>query len=161
MIKASRFAFGGKMLYVTPATQSKQSTMTKTTIVLAVLLLGISAAQAAPIKAKYCSAVAVADAAQDKQVIGELGRFASAHALQKLSNQGANTSAWRNADSTVQLAVTSNVEGMGDIVTLFDTNQPVGPTRGQLTSYVTQNVAPIAKVTMCSAIPGFKTPEIR
>jgi len=135
--------------------------MTKTSLVLAALLLGISAAQAAPIKAKYCSAVAVADAAQDKQVTGELGRFASAHALQKLSNQGANTNAWRNADSTVQLAVTSNVEGMGDIVTLFDVNQPIGPTRGQLAAYVTQKVAPIAAVTLCKDIPGFKTPEIR
>jgi hypothetical protein len=135
--------------------------MTKIAIVLAALLVGISATQAAPIKAKYCSAVAVADVAQDKRVIGEMSSFANAHALKKLSNQGANTNAWRNSDSTVQLAITSNIEGLGSIVTLFDTNRPIGPTRGALASFVAQNVAAIAKVTMCSDIPGFKTPEIK
>ena len=135
--------------------------MNKVVIAFVVVLAGVMAAQAAPIKAKYCSAAAVAGTAQDQQVIGLMSEFASAHALKKLSNQGPNTNAWRSDDSTVQLAVTSNVEGMGDIVTLFDTNKSTGPTRGQLASYVTQKIAPIAKVTMCKDIPGFKTPEIK
>ena len=135
--------------------------MTKTLLVFAALLVGMSAAQAAPIKAKYCSAVAVHNPSENTVLTNTLGKFAHARALKKLSNQGPNTSAWRSDDSTLQLAVTSNVGDMGSIVTLFDVNQPAGPTRGQLAAYVTQNVASAFQVTQCKDIPGFKTPEIR
>ncbi len=89
-----------------------------------------------------------------------LSRFANSHSLAKLSNQGPNTMAWRNANSTVQLAVTTNVGQIGSVVTLFDTNQPVGPTSAQLSSYVKQNIGSGFTVTMCNDIPGFKTPVI-
>ena len=132
MIKDAGFASASEMLYVTPATRSKQGTMTKAILVLAALLLGISAAQAAPIKAKYCSAVGVHATQENQLLTDSLGKFARGHALKKLSNQGPNTTAWRNDDSTLQLAVTANVVEQGSIVTLFDTNQPTGPTSAQL-----------------------------
>jgi hypothetical protein len=139
--------------------------MNKTAIVFALLLAGIAAAQAAQasasIKAKYCSAVAVGNQMENKLLTDALAKFAHAHSLAKLSNQGPNTTAWRNSDSTVQLAVTSNVGNMGSIVTLFDTSQPVGPTSTQLASYVRQQVQSGFTVTLCSDIPGFKTPEIK
>lgn len=135
--------------------------MTKTLIAFAVLLAGMSAAQAAPIKAKYCSAVAVANRAENTVLTTTLAKFANERSLKKLSNQGPNTTAWRNADSTVQLAVTSNVGDMGSIVTLFDTNQPVGPTPAQLSGYVKNNVASAFTVTLCKDIPSFKTPTIQ
>lgn len=135
--------------------------MNKILLVSAALLVGISAAQAAPIKAKYCSAVSVANTTENKLLTDSLAKFAHAHALAKLSNQGPNTTAWRSGDSTVQLAVTSDVPNLGSIVTLFDTNQPVGPTSGQLATYVTQNVQPAFAVALCANISGFKTPEIK
>jgi hypothetical protein len=139
----------------------KSGHMNKTFIVLTVLLAGISAAQAAPIKAKYCSAVAVQNTAENKLLTDSLAKFARAHALKKLSNQGPNTNAWRNDGATVQLAITSNVGDMGSIVTLFDTNQPTGPMREQLAGYVKQNVGSAFTVTLCSDIPGFQTPTIQ
>lgn len=134
--------------------------MTRTFIALALLLVGISVAQAAPIKAKYCVAVATTDPAQEKQLTGMVARFAAAHALKKLSNQAPNTDAYRSADETVQVAVTTKLGDMGAVLFLFDVNQPIGPSRGQLAAYVKKNVAPIFKVTICSDIKGFKTPTI-
>jgi hypothetical protein len=151
------------MLYLTPAKQTKMSieNMNKAAIAFALLLAGISAAQAAPIKAKYCVAVAVtSDAKQEKQLTGLVAQFAGAHALKQLSHQAANTDAYRSADSTIEVAVTTEVGGLGAVLFMFDTNQPVGPISGQLASYVKRKVAPLFKVTKCSDIEGFKTPEI-
>ena len=96
--------------------------MTRIVIVLSFLLVGISAAQAAaPIKAKYCAAVSVtSDPAQDKQLTQMMREFAATHALKPLSQQGANTLAYRSSDDAVELAVTSGVGDLGSIVTLFD-----------------------------------------
>jgi hypothetical protein len=137
--------------------------MNRLAIAFALVLAGagVTGAQAAPIKAKYCAAVATYNTNEEQLLTGTLAKFASARSLRKLSNQGPNTTAWRNDDSTVQLAVTTDVGDMGSIVTLFDVSQPAGPTRGQLASYVQQNVASAMQVTPCSDIPGFKTPEIR
>ncbi|MGQ0740919.1 MAG: hypothetical protein ACT4OG_01300 [Alphaproteobacteria bacterium] len=129
--------------------------------IAAALVLAAAGAQAAPIKAKYCAAVSVYGVSENKLLTDTLGKFANARSLRKLSNQGPNTTAWRNGDSTVQLAVTSNVGDMGSIVTLFDVNEPAGPTRGQLAAYVKSNVASAFRVTQCGDIPGFKTLEIK
>lgn len=134
--------------------------MTKALTVLAFLLVGISAAHAAPIKAKYCVAVAATDSAQEKQLTGMVARFAAAHALKKLSNQAPNTDAYRSADETVQVAITTKLGDMGTVLFLFDVNQPIGPSRGQLAAYVKKNVEPAFKVTRCVDIKGFKTPTI-
>ena len=135
--------------------------MTKALAVLAFLLVGISTAQAAPIKAKYCVAVAVpADPAQEKQLTQLVRNFADAHALKQLSHQAANTDAYRSADESVEVAVTTKLGEMGAVLFMFDVNQPIGPTRAQLTSYVKQKVALLFKVTPCSDIKGFRTPTI-
>lgn len=137
--------------------------MTKAVLILSLLLAGISAARAAgPIKAMYCVAVDVTqNPAQDQQLTQMMGEFAAVHALKPLAHQGADTHAYRSADETVELAVTSGVPDMGSIVTLFDVNKPAGPASKQLASYVKAKVEPSFKVTQCSDIPGFKTPEIK
>ena len=127
---------------------------------MALLLAGVSAGEAAPIKAKYCVAVAATEAPQETQLKDAVAKFASSHALKKLSHQAANTDAYRSADETVEVAVTTKVEGMGAVLFMFDVNNPIGPTRGALAAHVKKNVTPIAKVTPCGEIKGFKTPTI-
>lgn len=134
--------------------------MKQTLIVFAAFLIGATAAQAAPIKAKYCVAVAAQEQIQESTLKDLVAQFASAHGLKKLSHQAANTDAYRSDDSTVEVAVTTKVEGMGAVLFMFDTNKPVGPTAGQLSAYVNQKVAPVAAVTKCSDVPGFKTPTV-
>jgi hypothetical protein len=106
--------------------------MTRIVIVLAFLLVGISAAQAAaPIKAKCGAAVSMTShPAQDKQLTQMMREFAATHALKPLSHQGANALAYRSTDDAVELAVTSGVGDLGSIVTLFDVNQSGGLIRG-------------------------------